>query len=165
MTRPRYRLFSVCVVVTTVIADWFSKCYAVRHFENASSVGSVLRGVVAYDAGYSLDHRVQSWWFLTGVRVVALGLLSLLWFWRRSWLMATGAGFLLGGLVGNYLSLTTGSRRIVDFIEVANYEIFNVADAASVLGATLCGASVILGVHERLRSQRVRVRSGETTAS
>lgn len=52
-------------------------------------------------------------------------------------LLQTALAIMLGGALGNLIDRLTGDRRVVDFLELPHWPVFNVADIAIVVGVSL----------------------------
>jgi signal peptidase II len=86
------------------------------------------------------------WVFATATIVVSL-LIVMTAFRHRSNLTAVALGLILGGALGNLTDrFVRGpglSGRVIDFVDLHVWPIFNAADAAIVVGAILLGVSSI----------------------
>jgi signal peptidase II len=147
-----YRLLFGVVVAVWLIADQLTKTWAEDRLRTGDIdiVGS-LRFNLAYNTGasFGLGSGYGAW-----ISVVALAVVALL-VWQgssvRSRLGAVALGMIVGGAVGNVLDRafrgTEGfmSGRVVDFIDVQWWPIFNVADIGIVCGGILLIASVLFG--------------------
>ncbi len=63
--------------------------------------------------------------------------------WRHPWPL-TGGALLLGGALGNLMDRARWGY-VLDFLELPNFPVFNVADVAIVAGAGLMGLALLLG--------------------
>lgn len=82
--------------------------------------------------------------FLAASAAVVLGLGLYLLFGRPTGLRALGAAFIWGGAVGNLLDRAR-LGYVVDLLSVGHFPVFNVADAALVLGVTLFALGILRG--------------------
>jgi signal peptidase II len=92
----------------------------------------------------------QDWpWFFVGASVIVSVLIVATAFRHTSVLTAVALGLVLGGALGNLTDrLTRGegfSGHVVDFIDLQVWPVFNLADAAIVVGAVLLAGSSFLG--------------------
>jgi signal peptidase II len=88
-------------------------------------------------------------WFFVGVTVVVAVLIVVTAFRHTSVLTAVALGLVLGGALGNLTDrLTRGegfTGHVVDFIDLQVWPVFNLADAAIVVGAVTLALSGFLG--------------------
>ena len=136
MSVPQRKLALTALVV--VVLDQVSKALAVLRLENNDSIkvlGSLLQLSFARNPGAAFS-------FATGATLVftalaALACVGIVWFSPKitstAWAVVFGA--ILGGAFGNLLDriFRTPARlqgHVVDFIELPNYPIFNLADSA-----------------------------------
>ena len=154
MSTPASRslaLVSVTVAALVVLADQLSKTWAVRHLTGGRTVDVVgsLRFNLTWNTGtaFSLGSGRNLGPFIA---LLALGVVAyLLWSGQSSTkLGAVAAGMVAGGAIGNLLDrgLRSGPAgaeagfmggAVVDFVDVQWWPVFNVADAAIVVGAIL----------------------------
>jgi signal peptidase II len=92
----------------------------------------------------------QDWpWFFVGASVIVSVLIVVTAFRHTSVLTAVALGLVLGGALGNLTDrLTRGdgfSGHVVDFVDLQVWPVFNVADAAIVVGAVLLALSSFVG--------------------
>lgn len=151
----RWALFSA-VGIITLLADQVSKAWALRSLQIGSPhhVLSTLRFNLAFNTGMAFSRGVSSG-PLIGVIAIAIAA-AMVFFARQSsskvQLVAMGA--IIGGALGNVFDrlLRVGalgspvgggfmSGSVVDFIDVQFWPIFNLADAAVVVGG------IVLAVH------------------
>jgi signal peptidase II len=102
--------------------------------------------------GLLRDHGAFSRWFLTGFALVVAGALG--WWARKAErpLFAWSAGLLMGGAVGNLIDRFRFGA-VVDFLDFGALHfpwVFNIADSAITVGATLLLVEAFL---PQLRSQ------------
>jgi signal peptidase II len=80
-------------------------------------------------------------WLFAGVTIVVVCLIVGVGFRRRSALSAVALGLVLGGALGNLTDRVMRgpglSGRVVDFVDLHVWPVFNVADASIVVGALL----------------------------
>lgn len=98
-----------------------------------------LRYVTNSGGAFSLGQNAP--WLFATVSVVVVVLIVAVSFRRRSALTAVALGLVLGGALGNLTDrIVRGSGlrgRVVDFIDVHVWPIFNLADASIVIGALI----------------------------
>ena len=82
--------------------------------------------------------------FLAVSAIVALGLFAYLLFSKPSGLRAWGSALILGGTLGNLIDRAR-LGYVVDFLALGNLTVFNVADAALVLGVGLMVIGLLWG--------------------
>ena len=145
-------LFTTATAV--YVLDRLAKVWAERELADAPI--EVIRGVLTLrfttnsGGAFSLGQSAP-WLFATATLVVA-GLIVATAFRHRSVLSAAALGLILGGALGNLTDRAArgpGLRgRVVDFVDVHVWPVFNVADSAIVVGALLLAwASVREGRH------------------
>jgi signal peptidase II len=82
--------------------------------------------------------------FLAVSAIVALGFFTYLLFSKPSGLRAWGSALILGGTLGNLIDRAR-LGYVVDFLALGNLTVFNVADAALVLGVGLMVIGLLWG--------------------
>jgi signal peptidase II len=144
-TRPSWGLTAL-VAVVVVAADQLTKWWAIEALADGpvAVVGS-LRFRLIFNEASAFSIGGGSWW---GPIVTVAGLViiaGLLWFLRSSTgrLSAVAVGLVIGGAVGNLIDRAARSDRgfmgggVVDFVDLGWWPVFNVADAAVVIGVIL----------------------------
>lgn len=133
-------LFLIALLI--VIADQGSKYWALQNLRDGRIihlVGEVLRLRYTTNTGAAFGlFRDQG----TVLAVVALVVVSgILIYYRRlpdlSLLVRISLGLQLGGAIGNLADRLLRDGSVVDFIEIVLWPIFNIADAAVVLGVAI----------------------------
>jgi len=134
--------------------DVTSKVLAVEHLTGRAPVrvvGDLLTLYLARNPGAAFSTGTSYTVVLTGVAVVAA--LAVLWATRRlrstGW--ALGLGFLLAGVLGNLtdrIFRAPGIFRghVVDFLQLPNWPIFNVADMCINIAAALIIVQALRGI-------------------
>lgn len=124
--------------VLVVLLDQISKVLAVAHLENKESInliGSLVKLSFARNSGAAFSFATGATFIFTALALIAC--LGIIWFSPRiastPWAIVFGAIF--GGAFGNLLDRIFRSPQglqghVVDFIELPNYPIFNLADSA-----------------------------------
>jgi len=138
-------LFGTAGVV--FVLDRISKAWAHRMF--ADSPFDLIPGVVTLryttnsGGAFSLGQRAP--WFFATATVIVAGLIVATAFRPRSTIAALSLGLILGGALGNLADrITHGpgfSGRVVDFIDLHVWPVFNLADSAIVIGAVMLAVS------------------------
>ena len=140
-TRSGYRLGFVAVALAVVVLDQLSKVWALNALDDRviELVGSLqLRLTFNDGSAFGLGAGRTT---LVALIAIAVSLVVARAGWKaesRSW--AIGFGLVLGGALGNLVDrgLRDGSGflggRVVDFIDLEWWPVFNVADAAIVVG-------------------------------
>ena len=129
--------------LVVVVLDQISKALAVTHLENKTSIhvlGSLVKFSFARNSGAAFSFATGATFVFT---LLAFGAcLGIIWFSPKissnAWAIVFGAIF--GGALGNLLDRIFRSPQgmqghVVDFIELPNYPIFNLADSAIFCGA------------------------------
>ncbi|MFN8126873.1 MAG: signal peptidase II [Candidatus Nanopelagicales bacterium] len=155
MPPARRSLATVIVVAVGVLAlDQATKWWAEQTLDGRPPVevlGQWLQLTFVRNPGGAFSLLTSHTWLFT---MVATGVaIAILWYSRRVrsgwWLAALGV--LLGGAVGNLVDRMIqppgpGAGHVVDFIELPNWPVFNVADMAVVGGAIAIVVLSLLGV-------------------
>ena len=135
------RLTGLGVGVVIFLADRAIKQWMLTHLVPGQSVPvlpPVLSITLAENSGAAFGLLQHRHWLLVAVAVLVIGG-ALVALWRRhypSWILVTGLGMVLGGAAGNLWDrLITG--RVVDYIDVRFWPVFNLADSAIVVGMAL----------------------------
>ena len=93
-------------------------------------------------------------WFFATATVVVSSVIVATAFRRRRPVHAVALGLVLGGALGNLTDRLLGghglSGRVVDFIDLHHWPVFNVADSAIVVGAAL----IVIGTMRRGSRER-----------
>ncbi|MEO0048744.1 MAG: hypothetical protein RL556_76 [Actinomycetota bacterium] len=152
--KSRLVFWVLAVAVITAALDQLAKTAALQFLPPNKSIpviGDLLKWRLTFNdsAAFSLGWGV-TWIFTT---IAAAAILVGLWFARKvaskSWAIMLGA--LLGGVTGNFIDRILQapgfpSGKVVDFIEIPfNFPIFNVADMAISIVATLTVIRVLMG--------------------
>ena len=150
--RRRLRLLlAVAAVVLTL--DLVTKVLAVRLLapgQPVSIIGDTVTWTLVRNSGAAFSMATGYTWLLT---LVASGVVvGIVWMGRRlvsPW-WALGLGMILGGALGNLMDRffrSPGPLRghVVDFLSIGWWPVFNVADAAVVIGAILLVLLSVLG--------------------
>lgn len=126
-----------------LVLDRLSKVWAERALPGGPV--DVIPGVLTFrfttNAGGAFSIGGSAPWVFATATVVVSTLIVVTAFRRRGPLMAVALGLILGGALGNLTDrITRGpglSGRVVDFIDLQVWPIFNLADSAIVIGAIL----------------------------
>jgi signal peptidase II len=148
------RLLFALVVLAAYAADQVSKLLAVDRLEGQPDVhvvGDVLQLHLTYNPGAAFSTGTGLTPLITSIAVVAA--LAVLYYARRigSTTWAVALGLLLAGITGNLtdrLLREPGPMRghVVDFLQLPNWPIFNVADICINVAAGLIVLQAIRGV-------------------
>ena len=150
-----FLVYAVGIVV--VVLDQITKALAVANLEGQPKVqvvGDLLQLTFVRNPGAAFGFGVTNTWVFTVFAAVVT--VVIIWFSRsvvNLW-WALSMGLLLGGAVGIFIDrwIQTpggGSGHVVDFLELPNWPVFNVADMAVVSGAVLMVALSLFGVDYR----------------
>jgi len=148
VARRRAGLLVWAVAGGVLLADRLTKLWAERSLVDAPI--DVIRGVLTLrftsnpGGAFSILTSVP-WFFVVAAATVSV-IVGVVAFLRdRPRLQSVALGLILGGALGNLLDRVTrgpGFRgEVVDFIDVHVWPVFNLADAAVVIGALLLVAS------------------------
>ena len=152
--KSRLVFWVLTAAVITAALDQLAKNAALQFLppnQSIPAIGELLQWRLTFNdsAAFSLGWGVT--WIFTIISATAI--LVGLWFARKvatkSWAIMLGA--LLGGVTGNFIDRILQapgfpSGKVVDFIEIPfNFPIFNVADMAISIVATLTVIRVLMG--------------------
>ena len=153
MDRARRRgavwLFSVAALV--YLADRLTKTWAEQRLPGDPI--EVITGVVtlrfATNPGGAFSLGQSAPWFFAAVTAIVVVLIAVTAFRHTSALTGLSLGLVLGGALGNLTDrLTRGDGfdgHVVDFIDLQVWPVFNIADAAIVVGAIALAMGSFLG--------------------
>jgi signal peptidase II len=142
------------VASLVVLLDRVTKLWA----ESALADGpiDVIRGVLTFryttnpGGAFSLFPSIP-WFFVAAAATVSI-VIGVLAFRERPPLQSVALGLILGGAVGNLIDRATRgpgfTGEVIDFVDVHIWPIFNVADAAVVLGAITLAVASFRGSRE-----------------
>jgi signal peptidase II len=142
------------VAVAVIVIDQITKWWAIERLSDGpiAVVGSLrLRLVFNEASAFSIGGGAAWGPFVTVVGLVVI--VGLLWFVRATpgRLPAVAAGLVVGGAVGNLIDRAARSDRgfmgggVVDFVDLGWWPVFNVADAAVVVGVVLLLGVTLFG--------------------
>jgi signal peptidase II len=142
------------VAVAVVLVDQLTKWWAVEQLgdRQIQLVGSLQLNLVR-NLGSAFSIGGGSWW---GGAVSLAGLViivGLLWFARltTSRLAVVALGLVVGGAIGNLIDRAARSERgfmgggVIDFVDLQWWPVFNVADAAVVVGVVILLVVTLIG--------------------
>jgi signal peptidase II len=153
---PRRLLFValVAVAVPVYVADQLTKAWVSANLEPDQPrdlLGSVLRLNLTHNAGAAFSIGTGATVVLTAIAcaVVVFIVITARRLGSRGW--AVALGLLLGGSLGNLTDRMLrapgpGRGRVVDFLQLPHFPIFNVADSAIVSAAVLIGLLAFRGI-------------------
>jgi signal peptidase II len=151
-SRGAWLLFSVAGVA--YVADRVTKLWAERSLIDApiDVIDGVLTLRFTTNSGGAFSIGGSTPWIFVTASVVVIGIIVATSFRHTSLASAAAVGLILGGALGNLTDRAIrgdGFRgRVVDFIDVHVWPIFNLADTAIVLGAVLLAlGSLVDGRH------------------
>lgn len=136
------------------VADRATKAWALAELTPGRPrelVGELLQLRLVFNPGAAFSLGAGSTWVFTivqatvSVAILVVSVRVTRWPWR------VGLGLVLGGALGNLTDRLTrepgfGVGHVVDFLELPNWPVFNIADCAIVTGAVLLAAATIVGV-------------------
>lgn len=154
LSRTLVLTVSGIIVAALFLIDQFTKNWAEAHLSQDSSeplIGTLLQLRLLYNSGAAWGLGAGITPVVTAVQIVIASVVVYLLIQRvrrGSWMIALS--LILGGAVGNIhdrLLRAPGFFRgyVVDFLELPNWPIFNVADMAIVAGALLVMILSFLG--------------------
>ena len=141
MPTPR-RLASIALVL--VIIDQLSKTWAVSALTDGHVINIVgsLRFALGFNSGFAFSQGQSLGPFIGIVALVAIALLMRAMLRAHSALAAYGLSGIVAGAIGNVSDRMFRDSgflhgRVVDFIDLQWWPVFNVADSAITVGACL----------------------------
>lgn len=143
---PRWNGWAVSFAVVTV--DQAVKAWTVRALapgETKPLLGEVFKLTRIHNPGaaFGIFPRGTAA-FLAASAAVSLGLFIYLLFAKPRGLRAWGSALVLGGALGNLIDRAR-LGYVIDLFAVRNFPVFNVADAALVLGVGLLALGILWG--------------------
>lgn len=155
MGRERQRaavgLFTAATAV--YLLDRLTKLWAERGLSKPIDIvpGAVTLRLTTNSGGAFSIGRSAPWFFATVTIFVSVAIVATA-FRHRDLLTGVAFGLVLGGALGNLTDRAVrgpGFRgRVVDFVDLHAWPVFNVADAAIVIGAVLLALSSFRGGRE-----------------
>lgn len=154
---PRRLLYLALIIVAVPVylADQLTKAWATANLapdQPRELIGSVLQLNLIRNSGAAFSIGTGATWVLTMIAcsVVVFILITARRLGSRGWALALG--LLLAGSLGNltdrmFRTPGPGRGHVVDFIQVPNFPIFNVADSAIVSAAVLIALLAFRGVN------------------
>jgi len=144
--RPSWTLFSIALVVFAL--DALSKALVLLHIEEGESV-RLIQGVLylthTTNTGGAFGLSTGTPWLFGLVSMAVVVFIILNARQVTSGWKAIALGLVLGGAAGNLVNRLSGgldlSGKVVDFIDVRVWPVFNVADSAVVIGAVMLALS------------------------
>ena len=168
---PRRPLVALLVVLGAIVyaTDQVTKALALRYLDAAeplSVVDGVLQLRLVFNPGAAFSLGTNMTWLLTIVAVVVV--IAVVRIARRlgsrGW--AVALGLLLAGALGNLTDRLLrppafGRGHVIDFLELPNWPVFNVADTSIVTAAVLIALLGFRGIGvDGRREQRDGDRAG-----
>jgi signal peptidase II len=146
---------SVFAAIAIFIFDQITKRFMEHYLllqpdGSVSIIGELLRLTYVQNRGAAFGIlQNQSFLFLVvGVGVIAAILVSYRYFPKMSLLLNLALGLQLGGAVGNLFDRVR-LGYVVDFVDVAIWPVFNVADSAIVIGVAILAFHLLKGSDEQ----------------
>ena len=155
--RSRTALITVAVAVLVIVLDQLSKTWAVNALADGHDIDVVwtLRFHLTFNSGMAFS-QARGLGPVIGIVALAVVVVLLLSLRRnRSVVTAVAVGMIVGGAAGNVLDRLFRSGdgflrgEVVDFIDLQWYPVFNIADAAVVIGGIVLLVSSVLAPSAR----------------
>ena len=132
----------------------------------------VIRGVLTLryttNSGGAFSVGERAPWLFVGATVAVVAAIVITAFRHRSRLQAVALGLVLGGALGNLTDRIVrgpGLRgRVVDFVDLHVWPVFNAADSAIVVGALLLGLATWRGSDRATREESAHDDTAEDVA-
>lgn len=169
-TRRRLVIVLASTALTVVTIDQLTKIWAVAALGDGRRidlVGELLGLRLVRNPGAAFSLATGATWVLTLIAVTVVAVILRMARRLGSGAWALTLGLLLGGAVGNlfdrFLRQPGFARgHVVDFVEVPNFPLFNVADSCIVVSAVLIAWLGLRGIE--ISGERVGHRPAEATA-
>jgi len=155
LTRPRVAAVGLVTAVLVVTADQLTKWWALEQLADGPvDLVWTLRLRLTFNSGAAFSTGEGYTPFLTAAGVVVLLVLVAMTRSVDSRPVAAAFGLMVGGAVGNLTDRLVRDHggAVVDFVDFQWWPVFNVADAALVIGAVL----LVLAEFRRERAERGR---------
>lgn len=147
-------LLLASVAVAVVVIDQLTKWWAVERLSNGEVklVGSLQLNLVRnYGSAFSIGGG-SGWGAVVSIAGLVI-IVGLLWFARSttSRVGIVALGLVIGGAIGNLIDRAARSDRgfmgggVVDFVDLQWWPVFNVADAAVVVGVVILLVATLVG--------------------
>jgi signal peptidase II len=152
---PRRRRAAVTLAVAALAAygvDRITKIWAEARLpgDPIDVIPGVLTLRFATNSGGAFSIGQSAPWFFVGVTAIVVVIILVTAFRHTSRLVGASLGLVLGGALGNLTDRAVRDSglqgRVVDFIDLHVWPVFNLADAAIVVGAILLAS---VGFRER----------------
>lgn len=155
MQKVWHKLTWLLISVVVVIIDQVTKYQVMESFEHnvASPITPFFNVTPTHNKGiaFSLfDHSHEVMHVLVTLSTIVISVFIMIWFWRlnlKERLAQASLALILGGAIGNIIDRLILSH-VRDFLHFYwqdyHFAIFNIADAAITIGATLMIIDVIL---------------------
>ena len=147
------------IIVAVVLADQATKNWALNSLSDGRTIDLVwtLRFNLVFNSGMAFSQG-QGWGRLIGL--LAIGVAVWLWFGLRkatSQLSVVGTSMLIGGALGNVVDRMFRGEKwlagsVIDFIDLQWFPVFNIADSAVTLGASMLITSSFAASRTKLQS-------------
>jgi signal peptidase II len=147
-------LLLASVAVAVVVVDQLTKWWAVEQLSDGQVelVGSLQLNLVRnYGSAFSIGGG-SGWGAVVSIAGLVI-IVGLLWFARSttSRVGTVALGLVIGGAIGNLIDRAARSDRgfmgggVVDFVDLQWWPVFNVADAAVVVGVVILLVATLVG--------------------
>ncbi|MFC3998627.1 signal peptidase II [Nocardiopsis sediminis] len=172
-TKPWRFVLLLIVAVVALVADYATKEIALARFTPGVSVpvvGELLQFTLVFNTGaaFSIGSDVPWVFFLIASCVVVYILVIARRLRSPAW--AVALGLILGGAAGNLIDRVTRPPAafhgaVVDWIQLPNWPVFNLADSCIVVGGVLAVFLAFRGVNiDGTRESDTAGEAGETEA-
>lgn len=156
---PSRRLLA-SIVLVLVIIDQMSKTWAVSELANGRVINIIgsLRFALGFNSGFAFSQGQGLGPFIGIAAIIAVTLLTRAMLRAHSTLAAFGLSGIVAGAIGNLADRMFRDRgllhgRVVDFIDLQWFPIFNVADSAITVGASLLIIAMVRESHSQTEQE------------
>lgn len=134
------------IVITVLLLDQLSKILALIHLRpigSLSIIGNIFRLTYVENRGAAFGIlQNQKLFFI----IFALLVLGFIWFYihnnKPHKIMTYGLSLMVGGIIGNLIDRVR-LGFVVDYIHIANFPVFNIADSAITVGIALASIFIL----------------------
>ncbi|WP_017540450.1 signal peptidase II [Nocardiopsis halophila] len=154
-TKPR-RFVLVAVVAAVALAlDFATKEIALARFapgESVAVVGDLLRFTLVFNPGAAFSIGTGMTWVFSLISIGVVAYIIVIARRLRSLAWAVSLGLILGGAAGNLVDRLFRAPgpfhgHVVDWIQLPNWPVFNLADSSLVVGSALAVLLAFRGVN------------------
>ncbi|GAA1416671.1 signal peptidase II [Kitasatospora putterlickiae] len=142
---PRRLGTMTAVALALLASDFITKQIALTHFSGTDpteALGGLLKFTVVFNSGGAFSIGAGETWFFTAVKMVVIAVMLVVAPRIRTPVWAVSFGLVIAGAAGNLIDRlfrapSPGQGRVVDWIQLPHWPVFNLADCGVVCGSAL----------------------------